>query len=51
MGPRYDAFNHWMRGQTAPYCDGEGWDCTKKHGPCVYQGDVRNFLQGGDPFD
>lgn len=39
--PRFDA---WMRGQTAAICNGE--ECSVKHGPIIFQGDVGRFVEG-----
>lgn len=60
MGNRLDAFNRWMRGQTAAVCEGRRYDHDTReyvetgcgpHGMTVYPWDVQQFLQGGQPLD
>lgn len=60
LGDRVDAFNRWMRGQTAAICDGRRYDYEAKgyvptdcgpHGLVIYPQDVRQFLAGGGPLD
>lgn len=49
----------WMYGQTMMLCDGRRYDHETKeyvkthdaHGPVVYTGDVRRFLNGGWIYD
>lgn len=38
----------WMHGQTMMLCDGTSHPA---HGPVVYTGDVRRFLNGGWIYD
>lgn len=56
VGLRLDAFDHWMRGQTAAICDGHRYDYEAReyqptgcgpHGVVVYRHDLSNFLNGG----
>lgn len=58
----FDEFGHWMRGQTAAFCDGrlynhdlrefEPTECAAApHGMVVYPWDVAQFMRGGEPLD
>ena len=60
VGDRLDAFDHWMRGQTAAICDGKRYDHEAReyqptgcgpHGVVIYPWDVENFLNGGPICD
>lgn len=60
LGDRLDAFNYWMRGQTAAICDGKRYDHDAReyretgcgpHGLVIYVHDVANYLDGGPILD
>jgi hypothetical protein len=57
LGPRRNAFDHWMRGQTVMACDGKRYShdirqylddshAGSPHGIVTYASDVKRFLAG-----
>lgn len=55
----FESLMDWMHGQTLMLCDGRRYDHETEsytethdaHGPVVYTGDVRRFLNGGWIYD
>jgi hypothetical protein len=61
LGDRFEAFEHWMRGQTMAICEGRRFvhetrtyrECCggQAHGVVVYPWDLKRFLEGKPIID